>query len=58
MKLFEHQKSGIEFLKNKGKAILADEMGLGKTRQAILAAGGKALIVCPASLKINWERSI
>ena len=58
MKLFEHQKSGIEFLKNKGKAILADEMGLGKTRQAILAAGGKALIVCPASLKINWEREI
>lgn len=58
MKLFEHQKSGIDFLKRKGKAILADEMGLGKTRQAILAAEGKALVVCPASLKINWEREI
>jgi SNF2 family DNA or RNA helicase len=64
MKLFEHQKSGIDFLKKKGKAILADEMGLGKTRQAIIAAqetrkfGEGVLIVCPASLKINWQREI
>jgi SWI/SNF-related matrix-associated actin-dependent regulator 1 of chromatin subfamily A len=37
-------------------------MGLGKTRQAIMAAreGGArgVLIVCPASLKINWKREI
>ena len=42
----------------KQKAILADEMGLGKTRQAILAAEGGVLVVCPASLKINWKREI
>lgn len=40
-----------------------DDMGLGKSRQAVvashLAAGeGKVLIVCPASLRINWEREI
>jgi len=63
IKLFEHQKSGIDFLKKKQKAILADEMGLGKTRQAIIAhrewpAPKSALVVCPASLKINWMREI
>lgn len=60
--LFKHQVEGVEFLKKKKHAILADEMGLGKTRQAILAAGedskGAILIVCPASLKINWKREI
>lgn len=60
--LFEHQKSGVIFLKEKKKAILADEMGLGKTRQAIIAAGedseGAIIVVCPASLKINWKREI
>lgn len=62
MELFEHQKKGIEFLKQTKKAILADEMGLGKTRQAIVAAGQESdqavLVICPASLKINWEREI
>lgn len=64
--LFEHQKSGIEFLEKTGKAILADEMGLGKTRMAIVASQENrdrmlvpgVLIVCPASLKINWMREI
>ena len=59
--LFEHQKQGIEFLKATGKAILADSMGLGKTRQAIVAAKettGGAIVICPASLKINWQREI
>lgn len=57
-KLFEHQKTGVAFLKEKRKAILADEMGLGKTMQAIMAAEGKTIVVCPASLKINWKREI
>ena len=59
--LFNHQKTGIEFLKNAKKAILADSMGLGKTRQAIIAAKestGGAVVICPASLKINWQREI
>lgn len=61
MELFAHQRTGIEFLQQKKKAILADEMGLGKTRQAIVAAkdtGEVKLVVCPASLKINWQREI
>lgn len=59
--LFEHQKQGIKFLKENKKIILADEMGLGKTRQAIIAAGETSkgvLVVCPASLKYNWQREI
>jgi len=62
MKLFPHQEEGIAFLKKTKRAILADEMGLGKTRQAIMAAGEDSshgtLIICPASLKINWEREV
>lgn len=41
--------------------ILADDMGLGKTIQAIalmLHVGGKALVVCPASLVYNWEKEL
>ena len=59
---FAHQLEGKDFLKSTQKAILADEMGLGKTFQAIMAAGEVSdeatLVICPASLKINWEREI
>ena len=62
MNLFTHQKEGVEFLKKRAGAILGDEMGLGKTRQAIVALGRVSdhlnVIVCPASLKLNWEREI
>jgi len=61
MKLFDHQKIGIGFLKRVKKCILADEMGLGKTMQAIISAkeeGNGILIICPASIKIHWDREI
>jgi len=62
MKLFEHQKTGIEFLKKTKKCILADEMGLGKTRQAVISGSEESekgiMVVCPASLKVNWKREI
>ena len=61
--LYPYQADGVAFLLSKKRVILADDMGLGKTRQAIVAmeAGapeGKILIVCPASLKLNWKREI
>ena len=58
----EHQKVAIEKLLANDKFILADDMGLGKTTSAVIASmeskARKILIVCPASLKINWEREI
>ena len=58
----EHQKVAIEKLLANNKFILADDMGLGKTTSAVIASlesgAKKVLIVCPASLKINWEREI
>ena len=57
-----HQKEAIEKLVGSKRFILADDMGLGKTTSTIIAAletGAKRiLIICPASLKINWQREI
>jgi SNF2 family DNA or RNA helicase len=63
--LFPHQRAGVEFLSKARRALLADEPGLGKTAQAIrslkrLYDRGEqvfpALIVCPNTLKSNWQR--
>jgi SWI/SNF-related matrix-associated actin-dependent regulator 1 of chromatin subfamily A len=56
----DHQKIAIEELLKNKKYILADDMGLGKTTSTIIASletgAKKILIICPASLKINWQR--
>jgi SWI/SNF-related matrix-associated actin-dependent regulator 1 of chromatin subfamily A len=58
----DHQKVAIEELLKNKKYILADDMGLGKTTSTIIAAletgAKKILIICPATLKINWKREI
>ena len=58
----EHQKESIQKLVENKKFILADDMGLGKTTSTIIAAlesgSKKVLIICPATLKINWKREI
>ncbi len=57
-----HQKEAIEKLLKNDKFILADDMGLGKTTSTVIASlesgANRVLIICPASLKINWEREI
>ena len=57
-----HQKEAIQKLVENKKFILADDMGLGKTTTTIIAAleanAKKVLIICPATLKINWKREI
>jgi SWI/SNF-related matrix-associated actin-dependent regulator 1 of chromatin subfamily A len=57
-----HQKYAIQKLVENKRYILADDMGLGKTTSTIIAAleagAKKVLIICPATLKINWKREI
>ena len=57
---YEYQREGIRFgLKNK-RVIIGDEPGLGKTLQSIgivdTANAYPCLVICPSSLKINWQR--
>jgi superfamily II DNA or RNA helicase len=60
-----YQSFGARFALAQRRVVLGDEMGLGKTVQAIaalahLAAQGHShfLVVCPASVLINWTREI
>jgi SWI/SNF-related matrix-associated actin-dependent regulator 1 of chromatin subfamily A len=58
----EYQIPAIEKLVANDRFILADDMGLGKTTSAIIASleveAKKVLVVCPASLKLNWRKEI
>lgn len=60
--LFDYQKAGVVSMLTRTNNLLADEMGLGKTPQTVAYINTKKfkriLVVCPASLKINWEREI
>jgi SWI/SNF-related matrix-associated actin-dependent regulator of chromatin subfamily A-like protein 1 len=56
------QRAGVSYLLAQRRAFLADEQGLGKTIEALatLEADGAypAVVVCPASLKLNWLREL
>ncbi|MFB7918810.1 DEAD/DEAH box helicase [Streptomyces sp. NPDC056061] len=60
-----YQSFGARFALAQKRVILGDEMGLGKTVQAIAALAHLAergethfLVVCPASVLINWAREV
>jgi len=57
---YDYQKQGIAYALQHKRCILGDQPGLGKTLQAIgtvtIAKSYPCLVVCPASLKINWQR--
>ena len=54
------QRAGVRYALEARRAFLADEQGLGKTVQALAALEADdaypAIVVCPASLKLNWLR--
>ena len=63
--LRRYQTFGAKFALTQKRVILGDEMGLGKTIQAIAVLsqrhheGAKhTLIVCPASVLVNWQREV
>ena len=61
-----YQWEGIRFLVENKAVLLADEMGLGKTVQVAVSLEilrrklqlTRALVVVPASLKLNWETEL
>lgn len=60
-----YQLFGVKYILNQRNVLLGDEMGLGKTIEAIAAMvslrnnGAKHfVVVCPASILVNWEREI
>ena len=54
------QWAGVRYVLEARRAFLADEQGLGKTVEALAALEADdafpAVVVCPASLKLDWER--
>ena len=61
----KYQIFGTKFALTQKRVILGDEMGLGKTMQALgviterhKAGAKRTLVVCPASVIINWTREI
>ena len=54
------QRAGVAYALESRRLFLADEQGLGKTVQALAALeeddAFPAVVICPASLKLNWER--
>jgi SWI/SNF-related matrix-associated actin-dependent regulator 1 of chromatin subfamily A len=55
-----YQRGGIAYARGRDGVLIADEPGLGKTIQAIGILNDEpvrtALVIVPASLKINWQR--
>jgi len=66
VKMYGYQREGAIFAAQAGRCLIGDEMGLGKTIQALAAAEilaqqmgvERVLIICPTSLKHQWEREI
>lgn len=57
---YPYQQEGIIYGLNHKRLIIGDEPGLGKTLQSIgivdTAGAYPCLVICPSSLKINWQR--
>lgn len=58
LQIEEYQVKGVKYALRSKWCICGDQMGLGKTLQGIslsLVTGSKTAVVCPSSLRYNWE---
>ena len=58
----DYQYSGVEYMIRRENGLFGDEPGLGKSAEAIMLSNAieakRTLVVCPASLRLNWQREI
>jgi SWI/SNF-related matrix-associated actin-dependent regulator 1 of chromatin subfamily A len=58
----QYQLAGVEYHMARDNALFGDAPGLGKTAECILLSNAirakRTLVVCPASLRLKWEREI
>ncbi len=56
------QNAGVEYALEREHVLVCDQPGLGKTAQAIgianAAEAKKILVVCPAAIRLGWQREI
>lgn len=58
-----YQRAGIAYALRHSSVLFGDDMGLGKTIQAIGVINSdeslcKILVICPASLRLNWQKEL
>ena len=62
LELYPYQRAGVQYASLFKTCMIGDEPGLGKTMQAIALANHLGLrdllVICPASLRLNWVREI
>lgn len=62
LELRPFQRAGVAYAMKHKRTLIGDAPGLGKTIQAIATVVGSgalpALVICPATLKLNWKREI
>lgn len=62
--LMPFQVEAVAYIKaHRGRTLIADEVGLGKTVEALAWLAERpdlrpALVVCPASIKLQWQREV
>lgn len=64
VKPYKHQWNAALWIAEKDRVLIADQPGLGKTLESLMGAIAlkkkygieKIIVICPVSLKINWQR--
>lgn len=56
------QRAGVKYAVEAERVLIGDDMGLGKTVEGLATVHAlkayPAIVVCPASLKLNWQKEI